>query len=125
MSEVTVKRIEDIEAYAGKNAIPGIKFRPVARALGVTAWGMAVLEIERGTTGYFEHDHREDGQEEVYFVYGGSGTVLIDGRDELPVEMGQFVRVGPEHKRKFLPGPDGLMLIAIGSTPGKAYEPRK
>jgi hypothetical protein len=32
------------------------------------------------------------------------------------------VRVGPEVKRKVLPGPDGLRLLVIGARPGQAYE---
>jgi hypothetical protein len=32
------------------------------------------------------------------------------------------VRVGPDTKRKIHPGPDGMRLLAIGGTPGEAYE---
>lgn len=36
-----------------------------------------------------------------------------------------LVRVGPSQKRKILPGPQGISVLAIGATPGKAYEPRR
>jgi hypothetical protein len=57
MSDLTLKRIEEIAAYSGPDAVPGIRFRPAARALGVTAWGMNVLEVDPGCARYPEHDH--------------------------------------------------------------------
>ncbi len=124
MADVQVKRIEDIEFYRGPNAIPGIRFHPAAKALGVTAWGMSVLELEPGCTGYPEHDHARDGQEEVYVVLRG-GATLKAGDESFDVSPGTLVRVGPGQRRKFLPGPEGVALLAIGGTPGKAYEPRR
>ena len=120
MSEVTVKKVAEIEAYKGEHAIPGMHFRPVGKNLGVTAWGMSVIEIDAGCTKYPEHDHVENGQEEVYYVLRGSGTLQAEGK-ETPVSEGTIVRVPPNQKRKFLPGPKGIALIAIGGTPGKAY----
>jgi mannose-6-phosphate isomerase-like protein (cupin superfamily) len=123
MSDLNVKRIEEIDFYKGPNAIAGMRFRPVARGLGVRAWGMSVIEIDPGCTGYPEHDHAKDGQEEVYLVLTGSAILDASGEQQT-VEVGTLVRVGPTQKRKFLPGPAGVTLLAIGSTPGKAYEPR-
>ena len=124
MTDVQVRRIEDIDFYQGPNAVPGIRFRPAARALGVTAWGMNVLELEPGCTGYPEHDHARDGQEEVYVVLRGSAT-LVAGDSRIDLAPGTLVRVGPGQRRKLLPGSDGVALLAIGATPGKAYEPRR
>lgn len=119
-----LKRIEEIAAYAGANATPGIRFRPAGRALGVTAWGMNVLEIDAGCTRYPEHDHQKDGQEEVYVVLRGSATMQVAGT-ELQLEPGTMVRVPPAEKRKIVPGPSGVTVLAIGSTPGQAYPPRR
>ena len=124
MADVQVKRIEDIDYYKGPGAIPGIRFHSAARSLGVTAWGMSVLEIEPGCTGYPEHDHERDGQEEVYVVLRGSAT-LEAGDDRVELAEGTLVRVGPKQRRKFLAGGRGVTLLAIGATPGKAYEPRR
>jgi mannose-6-phosphate isomerase-like protein (cupin superfamily) len=124
MSDVVVKKIEEVEAYAGPKAISGIRMRPAARALGVTAWGMSVFEIDPGVTGYPEHNHERDGQEEVYVVLRGSAT-LQTGDERIEATVGTMVRVGPGQRRKWLPGPDGVRVLAIGSTPGKAYEPRR
>ncbi len=121
MGEATKKRIEEIQAYGGPKAIEGIRFRPAGRALGVSAWGMNVIEIDAGCTAYPEHDHQKDGQEEVYVVLKGSATVNAGGKEQ-PLAQGDLVRVPHDCKRKFIPGPQGVTLLALGATPGKAYE---
>jgi mannose-6-phosphate isomerase-like protein (cupin superfamily) len=123
MSDVTVKRVEEIDWYKGPNAIAGIRFRGAGRELGVSAWGMNVIEIDAGCEMYPEHDHHRDGQEEVYVVLRGSATLRAGGEQVL--SAGALVRVGPQQKRKFIPGPEGVTLLALGATPGKAYEPRR
>ncbi len=123
MNDVQVKGIDEIEPYSGPGEREGIKFRAVGRALGVSAWGMNAIEMAPGTSTYPEHDHAEDGQEEVFFVARGSAT-LRTGEGERRLESGELVRVGPGEKRKWIAGDSGVTLLAIGGTPGKAYEPR-
>jgi len=123
MADLKAKRIEEIPFYQGPNAIPGIRFHGAARELGVTAWGMNVLRIETGCAAYPEHDHAKDGQEEVYVVLKGSGTMDAGG-DRVELAEGTLVRVGPSTRRKILPGPHGITVLAIGATPGQAYRPR-
>lgn len=124
MSDVTLIRIDDIEPYRGPGALEGIQFRSAAKPLGVTAWGMAVLTLAPGATTYYEHDHVRDGQEEVYLLLKGSATLRAGGREH-HAEPGVLVRVGPGVVRKWIPGNEGATLLAIGGTPGKAYEPRR
>ena len=123
MADVKAKTLDEIPYYKGNSAIPGIRFHTAGRELGVTAWGMNVLEIDAGCAGYPEHDHVKDGQEEVYVVLRGSGT-LDAGDEKIALAAGTLVRVGPSQKRKILPGPEGVAVLAIGGTPGKAYAPR-
>lgn len=124
MSEVTVKRIDEVEPYRGPNALEGIEFKPLGRALGVTAWGMNVLKLAPGVTNYVVHDHAKDGQEEVYLVLEGSAT-LQAGDEDMQLERGEVARVPPGVTRNWKPGDRGVTLLAIGATPGKAYEPRR
>ena len=119
---VTVHTITDIEHYQGENQIPGIRFRPARAAMGVTAWGMNVLEIDAGCEAHPEHDHAEDGQEELYVVLRGSMT-LVCGEERHEVGEGAMARVTPEVRRKIVPGKEGVTVLAVGATPGKAYEP--
>ena len=124
MADVTLKQIEEIEPYRGPNTLEGIQFRPAGRALGVTAWGMNVITLAPGTKTYPDHDHAKDGQEEVYLLLAGSAT-LRSGKEEWALEPGVLVRVAPGVKRHWAPGDKGATLLAIGATPGKAYEPRR
>jgi len=123
MADLKAKRIEEIPFYQGPHAIPGIRFHGAARELGVTAWGMNVIEIEPGCVAYPEHDHVKDGQEEVYAVLKGGGTMDAGG-ERVELAEGMLVRVGPSTRRKILPGPEGITVLAIGATPGQAYVAR-
>lgn len=123
MSELQIQRIDEIEPYRGPHELEGIAFKPVGGALGVTAWGMNVLEMAPGASTYPEHSHSEDGQEEVYYVLDGAATLTCEG-EEREVASGSFVRVPPGATRSWRPGGKGVTLLAIGATPGKAYEPR-
>jgi uncharacterized cupin superfamily protein len=124
MADVTIKRIEELDWYQGANAIPGIKFRYAGRQLGVSAWGMNVIELEPGCAAYPEHDHSKDGQEEVYVVLKGAAT-LHAGEEQFPAPGGTMIRVAPAQKRKFVAGPEGAVILALGGTPGQAYQPRR
>lgn len=124
MSEVAVKRIDEVEPYRGPGELEGIEFRAVGRALGVSAWGMNVLNLAPGATTYPEHDHAGDGQEEVFLVLEGDATLRAGDRD-WRLERGYVVRVPPGVKRNWKPGARGVTLLALGATPGQAYEPRR
>src|SRR4051794_32434350 len=116
MPDYTVKRIDDMAAtFRG-----GFK---LARAeLGVTSFGMQVLDLPPNLTeGYPEHDHAETGQEEVFVPLTGAGTMTIDG-EQVELEPGVLVRVGPAAKRGLTTGPEGLRMLALGGVPGSAYE---
>lgn len=120
MSDVTIKSIEAIPHYQGEHELPGIRFRPAGGELGVSAWGMNVLELDPACDVYPEHDHVADGQEEVYVVLRGAAT-LIAGEQRFALAAGDLVRVDPSVKRKIVTASEGATFLAIGATPGKAY----
>lgn len=120
MDPVTVKKIDEIEAYAGPNAIPGIRFRAARQALGVSSWGMNVIEFDPGCSGYPEHDHASEGHEEVYLVLRGSIVLHAEGTERI-LSQGDFVRVAPGTRRKFVTREQGAALLALGGTPGQPY----
>jgi uncharacterized cupin superfamily protein len=117
---IAIQNIAQIAHYQGEGAIPGIRFRAARSAMGVTAWGMNVLELDPGCEGYPEHDHAGDQQEELYLVFDGSAALIAEGR-ERPVVRGDMIRVPPGVKRKFVTGDEGVTLVALGGTPGAAY----
>src|SRR4051794_2076729 len=115
MENYKVVKIDDIEAIAYGT------FRRARAALGVTAFGLQILDLPPDIEAYPEHDHAEDGQEEVYFVLRGSGEVEIEG-ERIPLEPDTVVSIKSGTRRKLWPGRDGMRVIAIGGTPGVAYE---
>ena len=115
MPDYTAKRVEEMEGSFGG------AFKKVRAELGVTSFGVQVIEFPPNIDQYPEHDHAESGQEEVFGVLRGSGRITI-GDEEVALEPDVFARVGPEETRKIYSGPEGLRLIALGGTPGKPYE---
>lgn len=130
MADVTHARIEELDAIQG--FLEGFTFRRAGVQLGVTPFGMSIIDMPPETSAYPEHDHSSEGpgnppahqlgQEEVYVALRGSADVEVDGHRYL-VDAGHIIRVGPTARRKILPGPDGVRLLAIGGVPGKAYDP--
>jgi mannose-6-phosphate isomerase-like protein (cupin superfamily) len=70
------------------------------------------------------HDESASGQEELYVCLAGSGTVVLDDDGtELALDGDQLAAVGPGVSRTLKSGPQGLRVLIIGGTPGRAYEP--
>jgi mannose-6-phosphate isomerase-like protein (cupin superfamily) len=115
MSDYTAKRIKDMEAAYGGG------FVKVRAELGVTSFGVQVIQLPPDYTDYPLHDHAESGQEEVFLALTGSGWIEIDD-ERVELEPDLFVRVGPTPKRKIFAGHEGLRVLALGAAPGAAYE---
>ena len=101
---------------------PGGAVRFVRRRLNASAFGINLYHLGPGDVGR-EHDESETGQEEVYVVVHGSGTMRIDG-EVVPLRTGLFVRVDPQSTRVPVAGDAGLTWIAVGAPPGGGYQPR-
>jgi len=133
MADITHKKVEDIDAIEG--FFEGIKFHKAAAGLGVSSFGISIIDLASGANDYPAHDHSEEGvggqmfakrpeqlgQEEVYAALSGSGTLEADGK-QYPIDADHIARVGPDVKRKITPGPEGIRLLAIGAIPGEPYE---
>jgi mannose-6-phosphate isomerase-like protein (cupin superfamily) len=115
MAAFRVVKIDDMESIAFGT------FKRARAELDVSSFGLQVLDLPPGLDAYPEHDHAEDGQEEVYFVLRGSGEVEIDG-ERIPVDPDTVVSIKSGTRRKLWPGPEGMRVIAIGGTPGAIYE---
>ena len=116
MADVTVKRIEDFEAIFGGG------FRRARAGLGVTSFGLAVIDLPPHFTVYPDHDQAHDRQEEVYTLLSGQATVRVGGQrgSEHHLEPGVWIRVGADEKRKIITGDEPARVLAIGGTPGDA-----
>jgi len=114
MPDLTVKRLEDFEAVFGGG------FLRVRAGLGVSSFGLSVIQLPADFSHYPEHNQTHDGQEEVYTLLEGSATLIVDGEEHL-LEPGVFARVGAGEMRKIVTGAESARVLAIGAVPGEVY----
>jgi mannose-6-phosphate isomerase-like protein (cupin superfamily) len=117
MPDYTVKKIDEMEgAFLGA-------FKRARAELGVEAFGMQVMDLPPNLDQFPEHDHADDGQEEVYVVLRGRGEIEIDGSERIPMDPDTMIRVGPATKRKLYTGDEPMRVLALGGAPGEVYKP--
>jgi hypothetical protein len=99
-------------------------YRPVRHHFGITAFGVnAWTARDAGDRIINEHDESEpDSNEELYLVLRGRAVFELDG-DRVVAPAGTFVFARPGVKRTAVAEEPETTIIAVGSTPGKAYEP--
>jgi uncharacterized cupin superfamily protein len=115
MSGYTLKTIDELSSiHHGIVKLAGAE-------LGVESFGIQVLDFPAGFGDYPEHDHSDDGQEEVYVVLRGQAEFEIDG-ERVPVDSGRILRIAADSRRRLDPGPDGVRILAIGRAPATRYE---
>jgi len=103
----------------------GRKRFDLRRKLDIAAFGVSAFSAPSGVTVISEHDETllgEAGQEELYVVLSGAATFEIDG-EAIEAPTGALVQVQPTAKRKATATEDDTVILAIGGTRGKAYEP--
>jgi mannose-6-phosphate isomerase-like protein (cupin superfamily) len=100
---------------------PGGMVRKARRAVGARAFGFNYFVFPPDQAG-LEHEHGDDGHEEVVFVVAGSGVLHVDG-EQVELRPGRLVRIDPESTRRPVSGPDGLEFLTIGGPQQGAYEP--
>jgi mannose-6-phosphate isomerase-like protein (cupin superfamily) len=115
MSGHAVKKIDEMEAVYGG------AFKRARAELGVESFGMQIIDMPPNYDGYPEHDHEQDGQEEVYVTLRGGGEIEIEG-ERSPLDQDHIARVGPGVKRKVWPGAEGVRLLIIGGVPDGSYD---
>lgn len=115
MGDYTVKRIDDMEAvFAGA-------FKRARAELGVESFGMQVMDLPPNLERFPEHDHGDDGQEEVYVTLSGHGEIDIEG-ERVALDPETMVRVGPGTRRKIYTGEEPVRILALGGVRGHVYE---
>jgi hypothetical protein len=122
MADVTAKSFDQMESGLGG------MFVRVRAELGVSSFGMQVIDLPAGTDAYPEHAHEgsasqavNHGQEEVYVPLEGRATLLA-GEERFDLQPGMAVRVGPAQMRKVVPVDGAFRMLALGGLPGKPYE---
>jgi tetratricopeptide (TPR) repeat protein len=123
MSSYAVAQIEQIDEIQDGRC----PWRPVRHHFGVSAFGInSFTAREAGDRIINEHDEADDegdASEELYLVQRGRARFELDG-EQVDAPAGTFVFAPPSVKRTAFAEEPGTTIIAIGGTPGKAYEPR-
>lgn len=110
----TILRTEDLEKSGD--------WLLVRRSLGLSAFGMNLVDIQPGGQ-IPEHDETDRDHEEVFVVLIGEATIVIDG-DEHDLAEGTFARLDPELTRTVVNRGARPVRLLIASAPRTSgYEP--
>lgn len=120
MTSYAVARLEEIEELTDGRE----PFRPVRHHFGITSFGVnAWTAPEVGDRIINEHDESDpDSDEELYLVVRGRAMFELDG-DRVAAPTGTFIYAPPGVKRTAFAEEPETTVIALGGSPGKAYEP--
>lgn len=121
MSEYTVARLDEIEEISDGRC----PWRPVRHHFGITSFGVnAWTGKAAGDRIINEHDEADDddSQEELYLVHQGRARFEL-GDERIDAPVGTFVFVKPGIKRTVFAEEPETTVLAMGGTPGKAFEP--
>jgi tetratricopeptide (TPR) repeat protein len=118
MSEYTVARIDEIDELSDGRC----PFRPVRTHFGIMSFGVNTWTGKSaGDRIINEHDEADE-HEELYLVQQGRATFELDG-ERVDAPAGTMVFARPGVKRTAFAEDAGTTIVAIGGTPGEAYEP--
>ena len=120
MTSYAFARLEEIEELTDGRE----PFRPVRHHFGIRSFGVNAWTAPRaGDRIINEHDESDpDSDEELYLVLRGRATFELDG-ERVAAPTGTFVFAPPGVKRAAFAEEPETTVIALGGTPGKAYEP--
>jgi tetratricopeptide (TPR) repeat protein len=118
VSGYTVAHLDEIEELNDGRQ----PWRPIRHHFGITSFGInAWTGHEAGDRILNEHDEADE-NEELYLVTAGRAAFELDGeRRDAPA--GTFVFVERGVKRTAFAEEPGTTILAVGGTPGQAYEP--
>jgi hypothetical protein len=114
----TVARLDDI-AEISDGRLP---WRPVGHHFGISAFGVSAWSAAAaGDRVINQHDEAGDA-EELYLLHRGRATFELAG-ERVDAPAGTLVFVPPGVMRTAFAEEPGTTILAIGATPGEAYEP--
>jgi hypothetical protein len=120
MTSYSVAQLDEIEEVSDGRC----PSRPIRHHFGITSFGVNAWTARKaGDRIINEHDESEpDADEELYLVLRGQAVFEVDG-DRVPAPAGTMVFAPPGVKRTAFAEEPGTTVLALGGTPGKAYEP--
>jgi quercetin dioxygenase-like cupin family protein len=115
----TIRHRDEFESMEGSG---DSTWRLARKALGTSAFGFNLVEIEPGGQ-IPEHDEAQSGQVELYIVLEGEATMRLEGEDH-PAPAGTFVSIEPSASRTILNRSDApVTALLVGVHPEGDYAP--
>jgi uncharacterized cupin superfamily protein len=114
-SAFTIKRLDELEH-------PYPKWWLVRRSLGISSFGVNVVELQPGER-IPEHHELERDQEELFLTLSGSPTLVVADEPH-PLPEGAFARLDPPPRRCVRNDGEQVARVLIVSAPTTSgYEP--
>jgi quercetin dioxygenase-like cupin family protein len=111
VSAYTIVNLLEVD-NTSSDRTPGVEIRFGRKHLDSQHLGVSYVRYGPNVRASIGHSHRE--QEEAYVVVEGSGRMRLD--DEVrEIRQWDVIRVSPQTVRAFEGGPDGLVVVAVGS----------
>jgi quercetin dioxygenase-like cupin family protein len=118
-ADFTIKHRDEFESMEGSG---DCTWRLARKALGTSAFGFNLVEIEPGGQ-IPEHDEAGSGQVELYVILDGDAILRIEGEDH-PAPAGTFASIEPPAGRTILNRSEAAVTaMLIGVDPRGEYEP--
>jgi tetratricopeptide (TPR) repeat protein len=118
MSGYAVAHLDEIDEISDGRC----PWRPVRHHFGITSFGVnAWTGRDAGDRIINEHDESDE-NEELYVVQRGRATFELDG-ERMDAPAGTLVFARPGVKRTAFAEEPETTIVALGGTPGEAYEP--
>jgi tetratricopeptide (TPR) repeat protein len=117
MSGYTVTQLNEIDEISDGRC----PFRPVRHHFGITSFGINAWTAKAAGDRIINEHDEDDEHEELYLVQNGHATFELDG-ERVDAPAGTFVFASPGVKRTAFAEEPQTTIVAIGGTPGQAYE---
>jgi uncharacterized cupin superfamily protein len=115
MSDFTIVHLDDFER-------PFPKWALARKSLGLSSFGMNVVELPPGEA-IPEHHELDRDHEEVFITLNGDATMVIDGTEH-PAPTGTFVRLDPGPVRTIRnDGSETATILIVSAPRSSGYEP--
>jgi uncharacterized cupin superfamily protein len=118
-ADYAIKHRDEFESMEGSG---DTTWRLARKALGTSAFGFNLVEIEPGGQ-IPEHDESGSGQVELYAILEGEAILRIDG-EEHPAPAGTFASIEPPPSRTILNRSEApVTALLIGVHPAGDFTP--
>ena|SRR5690348_7372334 len=95
---------------------------PLRRTVGFRPFGANAWLGERAGDRILERHYERNGDEELYVVVRGRATFTL-GDETFDAPPGMLVHAPPGTLREAFAAEDDTVVLALGATPGKAWQP--